>query len=45
MEGNDFFEGIRCILVDKGAKPKWTHDHVLSVKEAEVDKYFEPLTS
>lgn len=45
MEGIDFFEGVRCALVDKGAKPKWSHGRLEDVKKEEVDKYFQPLSS
>jgi len=45
MAGKDFFEGVRCTLVDKGSKPTWSHPNILAVRPEEVDKYFEPLTS
>lgn len=45
MEGQDFFEGVRCTLVDKGAKPAWTHKNVKDIKEEEVMKYFKSLSA
>lgn len=43
MEGKDFFEGVRCTLVDKGVKPKWTHASAKDIKEEDVLKYFKSL--
>jgi len=45
MDGPDFFEGVRCTLIDKGDKPQWSHKSVYDVDEKEVDKFFEPLPS
>jgi enoyl-CoA hydratase len=33
----NFSEGVRCLLIDKGATPKFTHKHLLDVKAEEVD--------
>lgn len=43
MQGRDFFEGVRCTLVDKGAKPKWSHQSAKHVTEEEVAAFFKPL--
>jgi len=43
MEGIDFFEGVRCLLVDKGDKPNWEFDDVSKVSKEEVEKYFMEL--
>jgi enoyl-CoA hydratase len=43
MAGHDFFEGIRALLVDKDNKPRWQHDRVEAVTEAEVGRHFESL--
>lgn len=32
VKGNDFFEGIRCVLVNKGDTPQWKHKNILDVK-------------
>jgi 3-hydroxyisobutyryl-CoA hydrolase len=43
MDGIDFFEGVRCLLVDKGDKPNWEFDEVSKVTPEEVEKYFMEL--
>ena len=43
MAGNDFFEGVRCVLIDKKDKPKWTYKSPLDLKDELVKAYFEPL--
>lgn len=43
MEGADFYEGVRCTLIEKNAKPKWTHKSIHEVPEADVRKFFEEL--
>jgi enoyl-CoA hydratase len=43
MAGQDFFEGIRAVLVEKDRKPRWQHRSLAEVSEAEVDAYFAPV--
>jgi hypothetical protein len=43
MDGNDFFEGVRTVLIDRKDKPKWTYKSAAEVPDAEVESYFEPL--
>lgn len=40
MEGNDFFEGVRTVLIDKTDTPKWTYKSPNDVPNDEVAKYF-----
>ena len=42
LEDNDFYEGVRAILVDKDNKPAWNPSNL---KDVNVDKYFKPLNS
>lgn len=43
LNGHDFFEGCRAILVDKDRSPKWNPSTLSEVKAESVNKYFEPL--
>lgn len=43
MAGQDFFEGIRALLVDKDRKPRWQHSSLSAVSDAEVESYFAPI--
>eukprot|EP00753_Platysulcus_tardus_P021290 PLAT8792.1.p1 GENE.PLAT8792.1~~PLAT8792.1.p1 ORF type:complete len:465 (+),score=223.39 PLAT8792.1:44-1438(+) len=43
MQGSDFFEGVRALLIDKDQSPKWEADSVADVQEATVASYFAPL--
>jgi enoyl-CoA hydratase/carnithine racemase len=36
----NFAEGVRTVLIDKGAAPNWSHKHILEVKPQDVDHYF-----
>jgi len=41
---SDFLEGVRAVLVDKD-KPKWSHAKIEDVTAAEIERFFQPLSS
>ena len=43
MQGHDFFEGIRALLVDRDNAPRWQHGSLAEVGKEEVARYFEQL--
>lgn len=43
LEGHDFYEGIRCVVIDKGDKPRWRPASLDDVSDADVEAYFAPL--
>ncbi len=43
VEGHDFFEGVRAVIVDKDQKPVWRPDRIDAVDAAAIARYFEPL--
>lgn len=40
MEGQDFYEGVRALLIDKDKTPKWQHAALSDVTASDVDVYF-----
>jgi enoyl-CoA hydratase/carnithine racemase len=44
LQGHDFFEGIRALIIDKDQKPHWRPDSLGQVTEAQIQHYFAPLT-
>lgn len=43
LQGHDFLEGIRALIIHKDQKPKWKPSTLQEVTEKEVEKYFAPL--
>lgn len=43
MEDNDFYEGIRAVLVDKDNSPKWKPGSLADVSNEKVNSYFKTL--
>jgi len=43
MNDKDFFEGVRCTLVDKRDKPKWKYANPFEMSNEEVEHYFSRL--
>jgi len=39
----DFKEGVRCVLMEKGASPKWSYPTLLDVKSEAVDNFLVPI--
>ena len=40
MEGPDFLEGVRALIIDKDRNPKWQPSQVEEVSEERIDWYF-----
>jgi enoyl-CoA hydratase/carnithine racemase len=43
LEGHDFYEGIRAVLIDKDNKPAWKPAAVAGLDHRDIDRYFESL--
>ena len=43
MQGHDFFEGVRALLIDKDNHPKWDPKELSQVTDIMVNKHFLPL--
>ena len=43
MRGDEFFEGVRAMLIDKDKTPKWQYARVEEVSETAVSSHFQPL--
>ena len=37
---NDFYEGIRAVIIDRDMKPKWQHESVAAVPKGDIDAMF-----
>lgn len=40
LAGNDFYEGVRALLIDKDNTPKWQHASIDAVHPSEIEPYF-----
>ena len=43
LEAEDFYEGVRALLIDRDRKPRWQPERLQDVSEAMVDAYFAAL--
>jgi enoyl-CoA hydratase len=43
MEGHDFREGVRALLIDKDRRPRWRPERLQDLTDAMVGRYFAPL--
>jgi enoyl-CoA hydratase len=43
VRGEDFYEGVRAVIIDKDNAPRWRPDQLSQVTQAEVERHFAPL--
>jgi enoyl-CoA hydratase/carnithine racemase len=43
LQGHDFAEGIRAVIIDKDQTPHWQPDSIEKVTDTQVEQYFAPL--
>lgn len=41
MQGHDFYEGVRALLIDKDKSPKWQPSSLLDIESSNVIAYFQ----
>lgn len=44
LQGHDFYEGVRAVIIDKDNAPKWFPNSLKDVKIADIDSYFQPIS-
>ena len=42
IEGHDFYEGVRAVIVDKDNAPVWRPATLAEVSAADVERHFAP---
>jgi enoyl-CoA hydratase len=45
LEGEDFYEGVRAVVIDKDQKPVWRPARIEDVSDAEIARHFAPLAA
>jgi enoyl-CoA hydratase len=43
--GNDYYEGVRAVIIDKDNRPRWSPPAIERVQEADIESYFAPLAA
>jgi enoyl-CoA hydratase len=43
IDGHDFYEGVRAVIIDKDNAPRWAPATLEAVTAADVDRHFAPL--
>ncbi|MCB1493762.1 MAG: enoyl-CoA hydratase/isomerase family protein, partial [Rhodobiaceae bacterium] len=43
LQGHEFFEGVRAVIIDKDQAPRWQPDALDKVSASDIDAYFAPL--
>jgi enoyl-CoA hydratase len=43
MNGHDFYEGVRALIIDKDNKPNWKPNKINDVKDDFVNEFFNSL--
>jgi len=45
LDGVDFYEGVRAVIIDKDNAPQWSPATLEGVEDAVIQAYFEPLAA
>ena len=43
VDSNDFYEGVRSVIIDKDNAPRWHPSRLDDVKDADIERYFAPV--
>ncbi|MCA0423015.1 MAG: enoyl-CoA hydratase/isomerase family protein [Proteobacteria bacterium] len=45
LDGTDFYEGVRSVIIDKDQKPQWQPASIEAVDPADITRYFAPMAN